>query len=76
MFSQILIFSQRNPIQDKINLNGVGEYTFRRKNRLKANKHHAGNLLQAQDPNNNYAVNDLFIKNADVVLVCCAADSR
>ena len=49
---------------------------FRHANKLKAQRDFGGNVLRSQDPNNNYAVNDLFIKNADVVVVCAAMDSR
>ena len=64
-------------VPDKINPDtGVGEYTFRRDNVAKAKKLYGGNCLLAQNANSEYVSNDLFIKNADVVVVCCALDSR
>ena len=63
-------------VPDTISPDGVGEYTFRRRNIERAKLNPQGNHSLFQTDNANFATNDLFIKNCDVILVCADLTSR
>jgi len=63
-------------VPDVISPTGVGEYTFRRRNKEAAAQNESGNRSLFQRDNANFATNDIFVKNCDVILVCSDLTSR